>query len=306
MPAEGCGGASSGCYYSSHVANPTMVPEFDSNASLRSITFTKKCTQPSVQQCNVSQITQGLVPSCLSNIRTYFRSKGLSERSVNILCHSWRSSTVKQYQIYCKKCLSFCGVRKENPMLYNETLVIEFLTRLFHEGAKYSAINSARSALSTFLINEYGITIENSSLVKRFFKGIFELNPPVARYCMVWDVNIVLSNFYPLDDLPLSILTYKLTMLLALATHQRVQTLKAISVVDIKVFRDSVFIPIKQLLKHSTQQNYKQAFYLHAFPDPAICVIATLKHYLDRTSLLRGTHSQLISFHKPHYPSLDG
>ena len=191
-------------------------------------------------------------------------------------------------------------------MLYNETLVIEFLTHLFHEGGKYSAINSARSALSTFLINEYGITIGNSSLVKRFLKGIFELNPPVARYCMVWDVNIVLnflSNFYPLDDLPLSILTYKLTMLLALATHQRVQTLKAISVVDIKVFRDSVFIPIKQLLKHSTQRNYKQALYLHAFPDPAICVMATLKHYLDRTSLLRGTHSQLlISFHKPHYP----
>ena len=49
------------CYYSSHVANPTMVPEIDSNASLRSTTFTKKCTQPSVQQCNVSQITQGLV-----------------------------------------------------------------------------------------------------------------------------------------------------------------------------------------------------------------------------------------------------
>ena len=172
------------CYYSSHVANPTMVPEIDSNASLRSITLTKKCTQPSVQQCNVSQITQGLVPSCLSNIRTYFRSKGLSERSINILCHSWRSSTVKQYQIYYKKWLSFCGVRKENPMLYNETLVIEFLTHLFHESGKYSAINSARSALSTFLINEYGITIGNSSLVKRFLRGIFELNPPVARYCM--------------------------------------------------------------------------------------------------------------------------
>ena len=109
-------------------------------------------------------------------------------------------------------------------MLYNETLVTEFLPHLFHDGDKYSAINSARSALSTFLINKYGITIGNSSLVKRFLEGIFELNPPVARYCMgcKHSFEFFLANFYPRYDLPLSILTYKLTMLLALATHQRV------------------------------------------------------------------------------------
>ena len=41
--------------------------------------------------------------------------------------------------------------------------------------------------------------------------------------------------------------------------------------------------------------------YLHIFTNPAICVITTLKYYLARTNLLRGTPNQLI-FYKPHYP----
>ena len=50
---------------------------------------------------------------------------------------------------------------------------------------------------------------------------------------------------------------------MASATTQRVQTLQSIESID--------------------------APYLHLFTNPAICVITTLKYYLARTLLLRGT-----------------
>ena len=70
-------------------------------------------------------------------------------------------------------------------------------------------------------------------------KGVFELRPPVPRYTYIWDVSSVLDflhNYYPNSELSLSTLTLKCVVLLSLSSMQRVQTLKAIDVNDIKVF----------------------------------------------------------------------
>ena len=64
-------------------------------------------------------------------------------------------------------------------------------------------------------------------------KGVIELKPPLPRYNYIWDANIViefLKTFYPNSSLLLSILTYKLVMLLALSSSQRAQTLRMINV----------------------------------------------------------------------------
>ena len=107
---------------------------------------------------------------------------------------------------------------------------------LFDQGSGYSVINTARSALSTILCNDKGLTIGNFTSVKRFLKGAFELRPPMPKYQFIWDANLMLNyleNFHPNEDLCLSYLTYKLAMLLALASAQRVQTLHAIKVHNI-------------------------------------------------------------------------
>lgn len=191
-------------------------------------------------------------------------------------------------------------------MQYNEIKVITFLTELFRNGNCYSAINSARSALSTFLINDSGITVGNSPIVKRFLKGTYELRPPVARYLFIWDVNIVLEflkNYYPLEDIPLSFLTYKLIMLMALATKQRAQTLHAVEIDNIRNSDNLMVIPIRKLLKHTSRRNQKFVLHLKIYPDPSICVVKTLRHYLLRTKELRKEHKQLfISFQKPYKP----
>lgn len=185
-------------------------------------------------------------------------------------------------------------------------MVIEYLNYLFQTGLSFSAINTARSMLSTFLVNDYGVTIGNSSLVKRFMKGVFEKKPPVSRYNVIWDVRIVLDylkNLITDMDTPLDIITFKLIMLLALATKQRAQTLHAISVDDIQLSDSLVVIPIRKLLKHTRSNNYKFALYLNAYSEKSICVVNVLKLYLNKTKLCRGDHKQLfISYIKPFNP----
>ena len=75
---------------------------------------------------------------------------------------------------------------------------------MYSQGESYSAINTARSALSAILCNEYGLTIGKFPAIKRFLKGVFELRPPKPKYSYIWDVNIVLSylrNFHPDKDI---------------------------------------------------------------------------------------------------------
>ena len=102
--------------------------------------------------------------------------------------------------------------------------ILKFLTCLHSEGLGYSAINAAKSAISSFLsfINtctQFGTHV----LIKRFMKGIFELKPTLPKYNCTWDLDMVLNHLKvlsPLCDLSLLQLSKKLVMLFALCTGQ--------------------------------------------------------------------------------------
>ena len=97
-------------------------------------------------------------------------------------------------------------------------------------------------------------------------------------------------------------LTFKCVMLLSLSSIQRVQTLKAIDGTHIRFYTDSAIIPIHAMLKHFRANKNSLSLIINAFShDPAIYAFSTLKYYVERTSSLRGTNTQLfISFHKPY------
>lgn len=191
-------------------------------------------------------------------------------------------------------------------MLYNEVACVHFLTELFEQGKSYSTLNTARCALSTFLVNKAGITIGNCANIKRFMKGVFELRPPMPRYKFIWDVSIVLDYLcnFPNEEIQLNVLSYKCVMLLALCSLQRVQTLHSINVYDIRFEYDRVYIPIFKLLKNFTAKRNKLVITLKHFDsNSAICPALTLKEYIRRTVPIRGKSKQLfISFQKPHNP----
>ena len=211
----------------------TVVPKIVANANCQPVDSSVGCDNIAFRQNRATSKVQNLKTNGLSYIREFYLSKGFSSEATNIICSSWRDSTCKQYEVYIRKWNLFCNKQKIDPLQFDEIRVAQFLTEMFNRGASYSAINSARSALSTFLVNGNWIPIGSVTSLKRLLKGIFEMKPPMPRYNYIWDVNIVLDYLRlmsPCSDIPLSHLTYKLLMLVALASSQRVQTIREIKV----------------------------------------------------------------------------
>lgn len=182
---------------------------------------------------------------------------------------------------------------------------MNFLAQLFKSGASYSAICTARSALSSYLELFDGRTFGELKEVKRFIKGVYELRPSLPKYSSTWNVDIMfeyLKLLIPHDKLTLKELTHKLVMLLALLTGQRCQTITHLSLSSMKMFPTKCVFSIEFLIKQSRRGRHLAPIELLAFPDDKdLCVVSTLKEYITRTKDLRGNENQLlISYQKPH------
>lgn len=72
--------------------------------------------------------------------------------------------------------------------------LIGFLSFLYQKGSGYSALNSARSAVSTVVsLFTAASPIRAHPLVSRFMKGVFQSRPSVPRYNNTWDADVVLK-----------------------------------------------------------------------------------------------------------------
>jgi hypothetical protein len=220
---------------------------------------------------------------------------------------SWRQGTSKQYKTYLDRWQAYCNEHHLDvfkPRLNNS---IEFLVSLYNSGLVYSAINTARSALSTILTFENGIKFGEHPLVRRYMKGIFELRPALPKYTEIWDVNIVLDylkTFKEVTLLTLKELTLKLTMLLCLTTGQRGQTIYKIDVDGIQKLADGYRITIREKLKQTKPGKHLAPLELLEFrEEKKLCVVTHLTEYLERTRVHRMEHSQLmLSYIKPFKP----
>ena len=70
--------------------------------------------------------------------------------------------------------------------------VLEFLHLLKMRNVGYSVINTARSALSTFITTD-NHTVGMYPLVCRYFKGVFNELPVLPKYSFTWGVGVALK-----------------------------------------------------------------------------------------------------------------
>lgn len=134
--------------------------------------------------------------------------------------------------------------------------ILDFLTELHVSGLGYSAINTAKSAVTSFLgiLDPKYENFGSNVLIKRFMKGIFEIKPNLPRYNCTWNVDKVLlylKTLSPLEDLSLLQLSRKLVTLLALGTGQRCQTLYLMDLRNIEACDVYIKVRIGDLLKQS-------------------------------------------------------
>ena len=128
----------------------------------------------------------------------------------------------------------------------------------------------------------------------------------MPRYTAVWDVNQVLDylkTLYPVNEIFLKSLTLKLTMLLALVTAQRGQSLLFLNVDSMIDSGFSIVFSFQEHVKQSQPGSNGMVIELKSFTDPRLCAVTTLKEYLSRTKFARETRScsqLLLSYVKPY------
>ena len=142
--------------------------------------------------------------------------------------------------------------------------------------------------------------------------GVFNRKPTFPRYVQTWDPQTVLNHLkgYPhVKKTTLKQLTLKMTMLMALVTAQRTQTLKLLSIQDMHVKPGEYSFHIMSLLKQTSASGGKQrrlqpVIFKKYEHDSSLCVFTLLEEYLIRTAQLRSSSSQLLLCHtKPHGPA---
>ena len=183
------------------------------------------------------QLSTGI--TSMQGIRKSLVSSGISANIADVILSSWRQGTIKQYNLFLKKWTEFCLSRQTNSLSSSVPLVLEFLHHLYTQGYSHSSLNTARSALSALCLSSQAHSesdaIGKHPLVCRYIKGAFQEKPPTPKFSEIWPVDQVLQALEqanPLEELHLRDLTFKLTMLVALVTGQRCQTLSYLDISD--------------------------------------------------------------------------
>ena len=295
---------STGSHCSAPVANTSVV------ATTVEPSHSNSCYSTSAQGLTDTSSQQDGTPlkdqakdGGMSVIREFYQTQGISQSATNLLLASWRGGTKKQYDVYIKKWTKFCAERQADQFLPLVVDVLDFLTELYEKGFTYSAINTARSALSSFVQLDDGSSVGKNPLISRLLKGVFQSRAPKPKYSEVWDVQIVLSylkTLHPVDSLRLKDLSFKFLMLLLLVSGQRGQTIHMLDLNDMIVSDNGFTFVIVNHLKQSRPGYQNPQLKLVPFEDSSLCVVTTCKEYLKRTKSLRGNQSKLfISYVKP-------
>ena len=229
---------------------------------------------------------------------------------MDIIIDSWRESTQKQYKTSVSAWLEYCKKQRISITAPSLPQLLDFLT-VQSQKLGYSALGTTRSALSSFITID-GYKAGEHPLISRFMSGVFNRKQTFPRYVETWDPQIVLNHLkgYPdIKEMTLKQLTLKMTMIMALITAQRTQTLKLLSIEDMQVKPGEYSFRITSLLKQTSasggrQRHLQPVIFKKYDHDKSLCVFSLLEEYIARTVKLRGSCSQLLLCHvKPNGPA---
>lgn len=289
----------------SRLANATVVSS-DPSTSVQTACETrgsKQAASPPQQtrQCSSTPAETPSKPAGLQSLRPSLENSGLSKECTDLVLNSWRPSTHKSYGTYIQKWVEFtqkCNI--SNPSYIH---VSNFLTKLYTDGASYSTVNLARSAVSAYLSPGDADSIGNHPVVRRVVKGVFQNRPSLPKYHETWDVDIVLNTLtdWPhAEHLSLKQLTLRTVMLLALLSGQRGQTIHQLTTEDVKMYNSKCVLVYSSLLKQSRPGGHVKPLEIEAFVNKKLCLVHHLKLYIDKTAMLRKDKQLFITCVEPH------
>ncbi|XP_046857491.1 uncharacterized protein LOC124450864 [Xenia sp. Carnegie-2017] len=153
-----------GTAYYTKVANSILVASSNENAdAVTNLATTNTInTNSSQQPIGETSSSRETSASSVSLIRKQFKDRGLSTTAVEVLESAWRAGTRKQYEGHLERWRQYCYQRHINPFSPTVEEGINFLAELFKKGLGYSALNTARSALSSIVSYQIVLVLEHT------------------------------------------------------------------------------------------------------------------------------------------------
>ena len=165
-------------------------------------------------------------------------------------------------------------------------------------------MNVYRSAVSSTHLPVDGFPLGQHPLVSKLLRGVFNSRSPQPRYSDVSKVLDYLSSLRE-DPLPISLLTKKLAMLLALVSAQRSSDLVRLSL-PVSNTTSRISVPLTGLAKQTQPGNTRamKPLYIAEFKqNPLLCPVRCLREYVTRTQAWRDNQSRLfLALMAPHKP----
>ena len=196
-----------------------------------------------------------------------------------------------------RRWVRFCDSGEISVLAPSIGQILHFLWDLYGEGLGYSAINTARSALSA-LIDIDGQPAGQHRLVRRFVKATFQSRPALPHNNVVWDAELVLTylkNLPPVKYLSMKQLTQKLSVLLLLLSGQRHQTIHLLDIRNMTITAGSVKFRIGDLVKQSRPGTHVNEIVFKGYaPNRKLCIRTVLMAYLKRTLNVQGGEKRLL------------
>lgn len=211
----------------------------------------------------------------------------VSPTAADLILDSIRHSTKSQYGVYLVKYLEY---EKTTTIRDIDTpKLLRYLTYLYEQGLGYSAINTARSALSTVSDILAGKKIGEDSIIRRFMKGVFHSRPSLPRYVETWDPEACLSKLdTDSETMPLIEFSRKVVFLVTLLSGQRLSVISNLRLCDVSMTNTSITIPVTEQTKQTRPGYHQKPLCFHRFPNrPNICAYTQLALYIERSKPLR-------------------
>ena len=239
-------------------------------------------------------------PNIVAHISRAFKDQGVGEPLAEFICGSLRESTKVQYRSAWVSWCRWCDGRNFRPTAPSVGEYVRYVWHLYHEiFLAWSSIRMHRAAVATILEPLTSSPVSQHPMVNRFMRAVYQNRPPQRKLKPIWDVAQVLRmlmDWGPASTLDRVRVTWRLTMLLALASARRASDLTLMHVGEAHMFKS------RSIWRFSLVFGAKQDRPGHIPPDvilsrqssSELCPLTNLEVYLERTETDRSQDYQLL------------
>ena len=125
----------------------------------------------------------------------------------------------------------------------------------------------------------------------------------MPKYTEVWDIAVVINyvlRLLPNSELTLKELSLKLVILMAVTNADRASDIKSLDISTLSYSPEGATFKHKHPKKISRPGYTPDSFYAAYAANQNICVVRTIKDYVQRTADIRVSNRLVISYIRPH------